>query len=203
MLRKLLLLVAMAMYLPWASAALIGSGSVEYGFGYAQLPDAQGEPVVTTVSVVLSGATEHAELSNEGFAVGSPDFTTTFLSGATFDALVQILTNGQDDSLSWFMTNYAGGVSSGTLESFFFAGSTNLLNGIDFAGSTIDRIDFSIFNESASPGDDPNGDGVWTDWNFRIAMDVYGPTSIPEPASAVLALVALGGLTSVRRRAVS
>jgi hypothetical protein len=200
MLHRLMLLIALVIHLPSASAALLGSGNVDYGFGDAHLPNFWwGAPVETTVTVALLGANDHAQLASEIFTVGSPSFTTTFSSGSTFDALALLLTNGQNDSLTWSMLNYWGGVSTGPMESVFFAGSPYLTNGIDFAGATIDRVDFSITNQSTSPGTDPNGDGIWTDWKFGIAMDVYGTPAVPEPTSAALVLLALGGLVSIRQ----
>lgn len=200
MLRKVLSLIALAILVPSANGTLLGSGSIEYGFGYAQLPTFWwGAPVETNVTVVLAGPSGFAPLASQNFAVGSPNFSTTFSSGPTFDALSLLLTDGQDDSMSWSMLNYAGGVSTGTIESMFFAGSPNLANGIDFAGSSIDHVDFAIVNLSESPGANPNGDEIWTDWRFNISMNVYGSPTIPEPASIALALIGLGGLVSIRR----
>lgn len=199
-LRKVLSLITLAILVPSAHGTLLGSGSIEYGFGYAQLPTFWwGAPVETNVTVVLAGPSGFAPLASQNFTVGSPHFSTTFSAGPTFDALSLLLTNGQDDSMSWSMLNYAGGVSTGTIESMFLSGSPNLVNGIDFAGSSIDHVDFSIMNESESPGANPNGDEIWTDWRFNISMHVYGTPAIPEPASIALALIGLGGLASIRR----
>lgn len=198
--RKLLLLLGMFIT-PLTNAAQLGSGSIDIGFSTSQTPLLWGTtPVSTSVNVTFSGSTVWAVLVSDMFTVDSLGNTQSYSSGATFDALVTLLTNGQNDVLSWNVQNYAGGVSTGVLESYYLAGSPHLLNGIDFAGSSIDHIDLSITNLSTSPGSNPNGDGVWTDWKFNIAMNVYGTPPVPEPEVYAMLLAGLGFVGAMSRR---
>lgn len=201
MLRRLLLILVLAIHMPLANAALVGSGNIDVGYGESLAPVLWGStPVQTNVIVGLFGSMDGTTLAQQIFTVGSSDFTTTFSSGTTFDVLVALLTNGQNDTFSWSVQNFAGGVSTGTAEKYFFAGNPHLVNGIDFAGSHIDHVDLFITNKSASPGANPNGDGVWTDWTFNVAMNVYGTPPVPEPETYAMLLAGLGFVGAIARR---
>lgn len=200
MLRRAFMTVLLAIYFPFANAALLGNGNLDAGFGVSQLPYLWGTPAQLFVGVGYGGSTEGVPLASELFAIDSPNFTTTFLTGPTFDVLVRLLTNGVNDQLGWTISGSMGGTSSGVSEAAFFAGNPDVVNGIDFAGSTIDRIDFSVNNKIASPGSDPNHDGMWTDWNFGLSMNIYGTSAVPEPSNILLVLTALVAVLFIRRR---
>jgi hypothetical protein len=56
---------------------------------------------------------------------------------------------------------------------------------------TLDALTFT------SPGEDPNGDGAWTDYTVRYAVVAEG--AVPEPNATVVP--ALASLLLLRRRA--
>lgn len=68
----------------------------------------------------------------------------------------------------------------------------------DLFGYTVDRIDRHLTFSIESPGQDLNGDGVWTDFHIGGVYEFWG-TPIPEPAT--LLLLALGSVALLRRRA--
>jgi hypothetical protein len=193
--------VLLAIYFPFANATLLGNGNLDIGFGISQLPYYWwGMPAQVFVGVGYGGSTEGAPLAGELFTINSPNSTTTFQTGPTFDALVRLMTNGVNDQLGWTTSGSMGGASSGVSEAVYFAGSPGVANGIDFAGSTIDRIDFSVINKVASPGSDPNRDEIWTDWNFGLSMNIYGTSAVTEPSDVVLVLTALAAVLFIRQR---
>jgi hypothetical protein len=193
--------VLLAIYFPFANATLLGNGNLDIGFGISQLPYYWwGMPAQVFVGVGYGGSTEGAPLAGELFTINSPNSTTSYDKGPTFDLLVRLLTNGENDQLGWTVSGSMGGASSGVSESAYFAGSPGVVNGIDFAGSAIDRVDFSVINKIASPGRDPNQDGMWTDWNFGLSLNIYGTSAVPEPSNIVLVLTALAAVLFIRRR---
>jgi hypothetical protein len=201
MLRSACMTVLLAIYFPFANAALLGSGNIDIGFGVSLPPYYWwGAPAQVSVGVGYEGSTEGVPLVGELFAIDSPSFMASFQTGPTFDTLVRLLTNGVNDQLGWNVSGNMGGTSSGVSEAAYFAGSPSVANGIDFAGSSIDRIDFSVINKIASPGSDPNHDAIWTDWNFGLSMSIYGTSAVPEPANIVLVLTGLAAALSIRRR---
>jgi hypothetical protein len=69
---------------------------------------------------------------------------------------------------------------------------------VDLAGLEIVRIGFRLDAFSvASPGSDPNGDGIWTDLAYTATLIV----ETPEPAPLALLAAALGALALRPRRA--
>jgi len=59
-----------------------------------------------------------------------------------FAAFTHLLTDGVGEEVTWCVSNGYGGQSEGTLESQFFAGRPGTAP--DFAGYTIDRVEFQI-----------------------------------------------------------
>ena len=68
----------------------------------------------------------------------------------------------------------------------------------DLFGYTVDRIDRHLTFSMESPGQDLNGDGIWTDFHIGGVYEFWG-SPIPEPAT--LLLLALGSVALLRRRA--
>ena len=91
-----------------------------------------------------------------------------------------------------------GWVSSGSSEARVFdpVGSPDLI------GYSISRIELHLDELTVdSPGDDPNGDGIWTDYSDEVTITFHGERMgdvIPEPAT--LSLLGFGALALVRRR---
>ena len=176
-------------------AALLGSGSASIGFGSSVIG---GE---VAVNLDLGGATIGAHLFSGVFQLGSPDQLVVIDSGSLLSDVTAILTNGVDDVFAHNLNSFlAGGTSAGRPESLFFAGSPSAQNGIDFAGSSIEKIELHVLNRMASPGSNPNGDGNWTDYNFDVRLDVVGVSAVPEPSSIVMMLVGLVVVSLARIR---
>lgn len=107
-----------------------------------------------------------------------PGFTTsgttiwTDANSPNFQTIVDELTNGESDVMSWDLiaragsTDVAESATSGT-ERDFLDGQVGP-SGVDLAGYTIDRIGLRADEVLLdSPGSDPNHNGIWTDFVFR------------------------------------
>jgi hypothetical protein len=109
-----------------------------------------------------------------------------------FDFYASLFTNGTDDRWLWFNT-----VKSG----HSFPESEFLVKLIDspysdLYGYTIDHIDLTVNNIIlSSPGSNPGGGGIWTDFSYDVTYTIYGT---PEPATILL--LAAGGLILRRKR---
>jgi len=86
-----------------------------------------------------------------------------------FTAFAALLTDGADEPI----TTSAGGGSSTTNESRFFVQRPS--PGPDFAGYTIDSIEFRIDSVLiATPGRNPNHNGFWTDYDLGGRLVIMG-----------------------------
>lgn len=147
-------------------------------------------------------------------------------SGQSFVEAVTLLTNGINDSNNLFVSLLDNDVGSGSLgfgvgsDALTFYGDATGASGIDLSGRTIDRITLEIQGLFLnSPGNNPNGDGFWTDVALFSKLSIYGSgeslrlwddpnrlvvdplsttTVVPEPSSLVL--LVLGGLGSMAVR---
>lgn len=198
MLTFLVSLIASMLVTP-SHAALLGSGNANIGTGASLIG---GE---MAVNLDLGSLTIGAHLFSGVFQLGSPDQSIIIDSGPLLSDVTAILTNGVDDVFAYNLNSFlAGGTSAGRPESLFFAGSPNVQNGIDFAGSSIEKIELHVINRISSPGSNPNGNGIWTDYYFDVRLDVFGVSPVPEPSSFGLLLTGLTvvSLTQRRRRRV-
>lgn len=125
---------------------------------------------------------------NETVSIANdPDFTT-FVARMT-DGLDQSVIVGPWDSAGL----HGGGGGPESSDLVFFVPQF----GPDLLGYTIDHVTQILMVDIQSPGTDPFGDGVWTDWSVTGRYEFYG-SPVPEPSSLVLLL--LGGATLVMRR---
>jgi hypothetical protein len=100
-----------------------------------------------------------------------------------FEKFVEFLTDGVDQTI---MTGVWDGVSGpgsavGVPESY----DLNMLVpsvGPDLVGYEIDHIKQVVTVDLQSPGANPNGDGIWTDWSCTGHYEFYG-TPVPEPGA--------------------
>jgi hypothetical protein len=114
---------------------------------------------------------------------GDPDF-------ANFAAY---LTDGQLNYCDYWMTigsphdaGVAGSPAGMVTEANFFADLPPGNNGIDLGGFDITQFTLRFDAlQIASPGSNPNGDGVLTDYSLSSVFSVYGQ-AIPEPSSTAL-----------------
>lgn len=94
---------------------------------------------------------------------------------ADYSRFVELLTNGDID----FMRPVATGPFSGSTvvayqERDFLTSANGVPINPDLRGHQITRLALTVLNVAlASPGSNPNGDGVWTDARIRVRLDVY------------------------------
>lgn len=83
---------------------------------------------------------------------------------AGFDEAVALLTNGVNDEVALWRTVVGGSTAiTGSFEEVAFSGGALDGQEPDFAGAEITGISLELDSVSIqSPGDDPNGDGLWT-----------------------------------------
>ncbi len=121
----------------------------------------------------------------EGLSFTPSDVGQTFIASSAsdpdFDAFTALFTDGIQ---SYFMWDDDG---SGNLlpEVSFFPTFPPSNNGVDLGGFQIDYLALRFDSlEFFSPGTDPNGNGIWTDYNYVATLSVYGqPVTVPEPSS--------------------
>lgn len=126
-------------------------------------------------------------------------FTQSPVTSPYFDFFASLLTSGTDDFLIiWrhFPEITGGGAGTGTLES-------NWLNKfiqtetVDFYGWQVTEINLTVNSLTIdTPGSNPIGDGIWTDYVYDVTFSIYG---IPEPATLLLLAF---GMVVVRRKQV-
>jgi hypothetical protein len=112
--------------------------------------------------------------------VGQP-IVATAANEVGFNAFVSSLTDGQFDYVTYhipFERDYSSEAN------FFTLPPGN--NGVDFQGFRISSV-VLVFNQLSftSPGRNPNGDGLWTDFSFTADLSIIG-SPIPEPSGGML-----------------
>lgn len=108
---------------------------------------------------------------------GAAAQSTTLLVGQRFDGLARALTDGSEDYVHALANApvYGGNYGIGFgYESAVFSSSPAQRNGIDFAGSRIDRVKLTVRDGLETPGRDLLGDGVWSDFSFHGTLEIYG-----------------------------
>ena len=134
----------------------------------------------------------------EDILVTPSDVGATFVASAStdphFDLFVSELTNGVDDILLTWMMGTSGGSGSREWESVLF--SDSICGGVDLFGCVVEEVTLTVNSLTLdSPGTNPYGDGIWTDFSGDYTFSFNG---IPEPAT--LLLLGLGGLALLRKR---
>lgn len=175
-----------------AQAAIIGSGTLGDNGG---IRDILKRP---TFSV------EIAEVDDQGFEqfpgtpvfskrlsqsdVGSP-FKVTPGNSSNFAQIETLLTNGESDLISFGLSGNRGLSSAvGGFESSF-----TLNDATDFKGFDLRSLTVTVDSlEVASPGTDPNDDGIWSDFSADYSLKVSAKP-VPEPSTTLGTLVVLIG----------
>jgi hypothetical protein len=127
------------------------------------------------------------------FTFHTSDVGSTFSidqsSDPGFISFLARATNGTPNTLA--ETFYVGGNQSGkeVTEPIFYTGFPyGGNNGLDLGGFQIQRIDLTLNSLAfSSPGSNPNGDGIWTDYGWSATVSFIGIIPVPEPnAGAIL-----------------
>lgn len=122
------------------------------------------------------------------------NFTATSDNDSDFEAIVAQLTNGMIDEVFLNITFPSGDRLENRTD--------DSQGDSDFQGWEITSIDLVINTlEITSPGNDPNGDGNWTQVTFD-GESVINPVAVPEATSpwGVLAFGGLVGISALSRR---
>ena len=91
--------------------------------------------------------------------------------GATYAQMIAALTDGEDSVFA--LKTLAG--SSGMLESFVLDVFAPQGGVPDLAGYTLESVVMHVEQASfAIPGSDPNGDGIWTDYEIAVRFHFFG-----------------------------
>jgi hypothetical protein len=123
-------------------------------------------------------------------------FPITQSQDSDFTALAGVLTDGQPSQIGY--RNDINGSGEFARENLFFLSLPAGGNGIDFQGFYIDDIALRLDSLTiASPGRNPNRDGLWTDFSYTATIFVNG-TPVPEPTS--IALFGFGAIAVGLRR---
>jgi sugar lactone lactonase YvrE len=97
-----------------------------------------------------------------------------------FAPFVAMLTDGLPNSLCYDMESAGGSMGCADPEARFFIGLPPGNNGSDLAGFNIDHVSLRFDAiDIVSPGQNPRGDGIWTDCSFSAAFCVYGWPVLP------------------------
>lgn len=110
--------------------------------------------------------------------------TVSAVNDPDFPGFVELITDGVADPLlqgAWSASGAVLGSGGGPDP--------------DLSGYEIDHITQILTVMQESPGQDLNGDGIWTDWTVQGVYEFYGNPVVPEPTT--LALLALGVLPLV------
>jgi hypothetical protein len=166
----ILLSVSLAL-LPQANAAVIS----DRNFG----PMSDGGAISINPRWILetgqsSGAPEIFQSLFISHADVGSTFTITALDGSSFDAFVQLITNGNIDTMNLMYVEsppFHQIVDRGTIEPNFFFGDISGGRGIDLAGYNVDSISERIDS--------------WDAGFLQVSLVING-SAIPEPCGAAL-----------------
>ncbi len=134
-------------------------------------------------------------------------FTVTQDNEPNFNDFAALLTDGKPDKVTLSFGSGSLGMSG-----IFLSKSGRLFGGNpDLVANTINSVSLQINSLTLNtPGINPNGDGIWTDYSFNGTVSVNGQpiadppaTPVPEPTSAlgILAFGAFGpGLLLKRKK---
>jgi hypothetical protein len=100
-----------------------------------------------------------------------------------FNAVAAVLTNGLNDPLYFQIIGRPGGGGHGesSSEAFSFFGDSSGAHGTDFKDYTIQCISLRINSLTLNtPGQNPNGNGIWTDYSINYSLLVQGARTVVD-----------------------
>jgi hypothetical protein len=109
--------------------------------------------------------------------------TVTETTDPEFNAVAAVLTNGVNDPLYFQALGHpaGGGPFDERSEAFSFFGDSSGANGIDFKDFTIQCISIHINSLILdTPGQDPIGNGIWTDYSINYSLLVKGVPAVVD-----------------------
>ena len=156
------------------------------------------------------GISNNATLFNN--VVWTPDMAgqsvfETAGAGLSYDNFISLLTDGANEQLGWHYTQYpsTGGGRVTKPEASIFTTHPLDWDGFDLQGYSIGGVELHMNQISIrSPGQNPNHDGIWTDYSWDALLTIYAvlPDTVPEPGvGSLLLLGGLGGWWRLRSRA--
>ncbi|MEO1088573.1 MAG: hypothetical protein AAFY88_30435 [Acidobacteriota bacterium] len=111
-----------------------------------------------------AGDNTRALVTSTGIGDAGKIFRANRTTNPNFDSIAATLTNGLDDFYIQLHAIESGGGGTSRLESSVF-GDIPGGNGIDLEGFDVTDIIFKVTSFTLeSPGSDPNGDGIWTEY---------------------------------------
>lgn len=151
------------------------------------------------VFAFLRGVDEITAPLFEDLALSGPfpqmlDDTVSSASDADFDEFVSLLTDGISFPIAtaqWSDSGLIGGgwASEEQLGLQFVVPQL----GPDLVGYEVESIRQILTVDIDSPGSDPYGDGVWTDWSVTGHYEFYG-SLVPEPSTVLPLALGFAGL---------
>jgi len=106
--------------------------------------------------------------------------TLSAVDGPTFEQVADRLTDGVDDYVDLQVELGGGSARQAARESVWIDGGLSGTLDPDFAGFEIGSVTLVIDAVSFdSPGQDPNNDGIWTDYSFQARIVVVGRPAAP------------------------
>lgn len=172
-------------------AAVIGRISIEQSLG---IQDILAEP---NLLVEIKEVDEIGLPQSRGIPIFSKNltladvgvpFTINSSNNSNFGQIVSLLTNGVTENIYFEVTGELGlGSSIGTSES-----SLTFNNANDFQGFVTDTVTITVNSlDITIPGQNPNGDGIWTDFNAKYTLTVES-RAVPESSALIGSGIALG-----------
>lgn len=189
-------------YIAGAFAVIVPHAFSQYLLTETDLTGAGGGATVAnslnlTLGIGSSPKTPSAFLF-DGLNVQTADVGRTYtfdrVTDPCFDSFVAYLTDGLVGWVDYGITVGAVGGGSSVPEGLLFTALPPGNNGVDLGGFDIDYFTLSFdLLEFASPGSDPHGDGIWTDYSYSATFSVYGQ-AVPEPSSLTLVTLCSGAV---------
>jgi hypothetical protein len=131
------------------------------------------------------------------------DSVFTLDSGSNFDLAASRISDGINSFMTKQVTLGNGGFdATNWLESHWLYNDPSGSSGVDLNGFEIDQFVLTISNfQLISPGSDPNGDGIWSEYSLDWSVNIHGAV-IPIPPALWLfgsGLLGLFGITSHKK----